>query len=322
MRYTLAPVFAVIAVLVLGACSGGSSSDDGGLDKIKIGVIPIADVAPLYLAREKGIFAEHGLEVEFAEAAGGAALIPAVVSGDYDYAFSNLVSLAVATSKGLPLKVVAAGASSTGIPGADFGAVMTKPDSAINEPVDLVGRRIAVNALSSVNEMLVKERVEQDGGDASKVQFVELPHSDMPAALDRGDVDAIWEVEPFLTSIRAGGAKEVWSLYAEAFPDLTVATYFTTAQRIASDSDQVRRFYDALIEAYAYANEHDAEVRAALSQYTSIDPATASAIVLPAWPSAINTASVQFQLDTAQKWNLIGDGDVNLDGLIAEGGTQ
>lgn len=321
MNLSLA-VTAIAASLLLSACGGSDpSSSEGGIDKITIGVIPIADVAPLYLARDKGIFAKHDLEVEFKEAAGGAALIPAVVSGDYDFAFSNFVSLAIARSKGLPLTVVSAGSSSTGVPGKDFGAIMTTSDSGITKPTDLVGKRIAVNSLGNINEMLIEERVEQDGGDASKIKFVELAHPDMPAALERGDVDAIWEVEPFLNSIRSAGDKEVWSLYAEAHADLNVAAYFTTEQHLAEDSDQVKRFNDAVTEAFEYANAHDDEVRAALTEYTSIDAKTADAMVLPAWPSTINTDSVQFQLDTAKKWKLTSD-DVKLKDLISSGAGQ
>ena len=48
--------------------------------------------------------------------------MPAVVSGQYQFGFSNVVSLLIATSRDLPLKVVANGNNSTGVDGQDFGS--------------------------------------------------------------------------------------------------------------------------------------------------------------------------------------------------------
>src|SRR5688500_18059927 len=83
----------VVAAAVPGACGG-----DGDLDTVRVGVVPIADVAPLYLGREKGFFADEGLDVEPQPATGGAAITPAVVDGDLEFGFSNTISLLIAAA--------------------------------------------------------------------------------------------------------------------------------------------------------------------------------------------------------------------------------
>ncbi|HXF02613.1 MAG TPA: ABC transporter substrate-binding protein, partial [Arthrobacter sp.] len=85
---------ALAAVLALTACGGGSPSGgggetapagggeaSGGMTKINVGVIPIVDVAPIYLGKEEGFFEEEGLDLELTLAQGGAAIIPAITSG-------------------------------------------------------------------------------------------------------------------------------------------------------------------------------------------------------------------------------------------------
>jgi len=67
------------------------------------------------------------------------------------FGFSNTTSLLLANSQGLPLKVVAAGVSSTGEDGKDFGAVIVKADSPIRSAKDLAGKRVAVNTLKNIN---------------------------------------------------------------------------------------------------------------------------------------------------------------------------
>ena len=108
--------------LVLTSCGGGedapadgdNAAEDGELTQVSIGVIPIVDVAPIYLGAKEGIFEEHGLELDLTLAQGGAAIIPAVQSGDFDFGFSNVTSLVIGQSQGLPLQLVAPGPQTTG----------------------------------------------------------------------------------------------------------------------------------------------------------------------------------------------------------------
>src|SRR4051812_8121953 len=76
---------------------------------LKVGVIPITDVAPLYLGMQKGFFEAEHLVIEPQLAEGGAAIIPAVLSGDYQFGFSNTTSLVIAASKNLPVQIVTNG---------------------------------------------------------------------------------------------------------------------------------------------------------------------------------------------------------------------
>ena len=75
---------AAASLLVLTSCGGGddaptdteqeAAQDGGELTQISVGVIPIVDVAPIYLGVQEGIFEEHGLDVELTLAQGGAAI--------------------------------------------------------------------------------------------------------------------------------------------------------------------------------------------------------------------------------------------------------
>ena len=78
-------------------------------ETLKIGLIPIADVAPVFLGQKQGFFKEEDITLEPQFAAGGAAITPAVVSGDFDIGFSNTVSMLIAASKDLPIQIISQG---------------------------------------------------------------------------------------------------------------------------------------------------------------------------------------------------------------------
>ena len=77
------------------AAGCGSSGDDsgeasgGGTQQVKVGVIPIVDVAPIYLGKQKGFFTNRNIELTLETGQGGAAIVPGVVSGQFQFGFST-----------------------------------------------------------------------------------------------------------------------------------------------------------------------------------------------------------------------------------------
>jgi len=302
MRRLLATTAALALATTLAACGGDGSDDSssggggGGSDEvrsIRVGVIPIVDVAPIYLGVEQGFFEDRNIDVELVPGSGGAAAVPGVVSGDYDFSFGNVTSILLAGSEGLPLRVVANGVSSTGDVATDFSAVVVPANSPIQSVADLEGKRVAVNNLKNIGEVTIRKGIEDAGGDPSNVEFLELPFPEMPAAVAGGNVDAAWVVEPFVTVATGQGARAIFYPFAEPIEDLTVATYFTTEQVIQEDPDLVDDFQAAINESLEYANSNPDEVRRILLTYTQIPPAAAEQIRLPSWPQEVNWDSIE-----------------------------
>jgi NitT/TauT family transport system substrate-binding protein len=299
---------AAFLMLAAAACGGsdepakpGASGGTGGApEKISVGVIAIVDVAPIYLGKEKGFFRSRGMELTLETSQGGAAIVPGVVSGQFQFGFSNVTSLLLAQSKGAPVKVVCNGVASTGLSGKDYGGVVVKADSPITSARGLAGKSVAVNTLKNIGDTTVRAAVRKDGGDGKTVKFVEMAFPDMGAALQANRVDAIWVVEPFLTAATdAGGRVVAWN-YVVAAPDLTVATYFTSTQVAGGKPDLVKRFTAAMKESLQYADAHPDEVRGILATYTQIKPEVAAKLTLPKWPQEINKESVLTLANLAQ----------------------
>jgi len=292
--------------LVVGALLAGcGSSPSSSVDKINVGVIAILDVAPIYLGQEKGFFASRDIELTLTTAQGGAAIVPAVLNEQYQFGFSNMVSLLLARSQGIKLKVVSNGNNSTGVDGADFGSVLVRGDSPIQNAADLAGRSIAVNTLRNIVDTTVRASVRKAAADPKTLRFTELPFPDMPAALEGGKVDAAFMVEPFQSAARAQGARSVASSYVDAAPNLTVAAYFTSESLLARDPDLARRFTEAMRESLAYADAHPDEARRVIGTYTKITPEVIAQVTLPKWPPDVNRASVQTLADLALQDGLL-----------------
>lgn len=316
---------AAAGLLVLTSCGGGedapaegeTAAQDGGLTEVSIGVIPIVDVAPIYLGVQEGIFEDHGLDVELTLAQGGAAIIPAVQSGDFDFGFSNITSLVIGKSKGLPLQVVAPGPQTTGEAGDDFSSLLVPEDSDAESIVDLESQRVAVNTLNNINDTVLKEGVRQEGGDRDSMDLVEVAFPDMGGQLESGNVDAIMAVEPFATMAMNEGAREIYSPYAQPIEDLTIAAYFASTDRIEEDPETVDAFIAAMKESQQYAEDHPDDAKAILSEYTEIEPDVVDELTMPKFPQQVTRDSIQRIIDLSEETGLI-DETVNIDDLLHE----
>jgi NitT/TauT family transport system substrate-binding protein len=323
MRRLLAPLAAV--ALLLTACGGGSSdsnssaagSSSGGTTKVSVGVIPIVDVAPIYLGKEQGFFSDRGIDLNLVQTTGGAASVPGVIAGDFQYSFANITSVLLAQSTGLPLRVIAEGNSSTGDEKADFAGIVVPPGSTITSPKQLEGKTVAVNNLKNIGEVTIRKAIEDDGGNPDNVKFAELAFPDMPAALANGQVDAAWLVEPFFTVAKQAGNVLISSNLATAAPDLTIGTYFTTEQQIKQNPELTKNFQAAIQESLKYAQDNPDEVRRILLTYTKIDPAVAQALTLPAFPQEVNAASVQTMADLMVKYGMT-EKQPDVDAVLAQ----
>lgn len=303
--------------LLLAACgsnggespgAGGGATGGGGggeTTAVTVGVIPIVDVAPIYLGKEKGFFEEEGLELTLETAQGGAAIVPGVVSGQYQFGFSNTISLLLASSKNLPLKVVSNGVAASADPQQDFGGIVVKGDSPIQSFADLAGKKIAVNTLNNIQTTTINELVRAAGADPSGIQYVELAFPDIAPAVAKGDVDAGQLVEPFLTIAKDQGDRNIGSNYAGVMPELTVAMYFTSTNYAESNPEVVEAFTAAMKKSLAYAAANPDEARAVLGTYTKIDQAVSEKVTLPGWPEEINRESVQKLSELAQQDKLL-----------------
>jgi len=302
MRRHLAALALVTVLAATTACGSNSANTPapapGQPEKVTVGVIAILDVAPIYLGKQKGFFTKRNIDLDLVTASGGAAIVPAVVSGQYQFGFSNVISLLLASSNGLPLKVVSNGNNSTGVDN-DFASLLVKADSPIKTPADLAGKKVAANTLKNIVDTSVRASVRKAGGDPKAVNFVELPFPQQPAALQSGQVDAVFVVEPFQQAVLAQGGRKIASSYVDAAPNLTVAMYFSSQQTIAAKPDLVKRFTEAMKESLAYADAHPDEARAIIGTYTQIAPDTIAKMTLPKWPAEVNRASVQTLADLA-----------------------
>ena len=296
MRRLVALLFAFM--LVAAACGSddeGSAESDaptGAPEKadIKLGIIPIADLAPVFIGIEQGFFADEGLTVATEFAQGGAAAIPAVISGDIDFAFGAYPSFFSAVQEGLPLLIATEANRAAPL----FGGLYSMPDSGIESPADMAGSTVAVNTLNNLVQLAVEAQLVDAGLSLDDITLVEIPFPDMVATLERGDVDVISVVEPFGTIARNSlNATLVTDMFAGRIADFPVAGFYVTESFAEANPNTVAAFNRAFAKAVDYANTTPDAVPEILPTYTSATLESAKTLNYPLFVAGIDAGVIQ-----------------------------
>ena len=182
-----AAAVAATLALVAGCSSDGdtASTNGEGLTNLSVTSVGLCNELSQY-AKEKGVFAKHGLNVELLPVQSGSAGIAAMQAGEVDVVFSSPQSVLSAADASIPIKIVA----NSGLTTEDSQALVVGTDSPINSAADLQGKTVAVNDLNGTIVLLTNEWVERAAGAKSTVKFVALPFPDIAPAAVNGSVDA------------------------------------------------------------------------------------------------------------------------------------
>lgn len=206
----------------------------------------------VYVAQEKGYFEEEGLKVEIAQPPeDGAEALVASGKAQFGVSFQDSMAPAVAGENSLPITAVAA------LIQHNTSGIVSRAGEGMDTPKGMEGKKYATWDMP-VEKAMLKNVIEGDGGDFSKVELIPSTVTDEVSALQSKSVDAIWIFYAW-----AGVATEVAGLETDyfAFADLNpVFDYYTPVliannEFLKKDPDTAKAFLRAVKKGYEDAVE-------------------------------------------------------------------
>ena len=157
---------AIRALSIIAALTASGTASAQQVDTpLRVGVLPIADVAPLYLGISKGFFKREHLAIEPVPALSGAVTLAAVASGDNQLGYGNVVSLMLANAHGIPVEAVTNGSQTFGDSKHQAGVLVVPGNGSIRTLADLQGKIIGVNQINGMLDVTLKSVLIRRGVD-------------------------------------------------------------------------------------------------------------------------------------------------------------
>ena len=237
----------------------------GAAPPIHVGYLGTSGDAGIFIALDKGYFAEQGLTVSPERFGVGADQMALLGAGRLDVASgAPSPTLFNAVSRGLPISVVADKGSLR--KGFGFNVLVVRKaliDSGQYKGLsDLRGRVIAAPTASVVNfeDYLI---LKKGGLTPRDVTIEDIGFQDQPAAMANGRIDAAVMVEPFGTATESRGVGKIVMTLDQLLPDFQVALIYYNTSWARAHSDDARRWMVAYVKALRYYNDalHNSQIR-------------------------------------------------------------
>jgi NitT/TauT family transport system substrate-binding protein len=271
---------------------------------VRIGTMSLDPFGEAYYGVERGFFRDNGINATLTTLGNGSTIIQAVLGGDLDVGMSNIVNVAVAVTKGIPVVMIAPAALYSAKH--SYSRLCVAKNSPFKSAKDLEGGTIAVSALNDFNQLGVAAWLEHNGVAPGKVKFVELKFPEMGAALLRGTVQAATIAEPALSgAVKSGEVRLFADVYGVIAPEFTNIIWFTTKAWLQKNPDVAKRLLTGIYAAGRWGNANPALSAEILARVSKTDPAVVNSMTRALYATQNDPKYVQAPLDFATRYGLL-----------------
>ena len=264
MDKKLLALFGALAMLAVPLGSSPGRAEEP--TKLALGYGLTSDYLPAYIAKDNGIFAKHGLDVEMKAVTSSSLAPPALLSNSLQISQATPPNLLLANDGGMDLVSVAGvGRLTAAHP---HTSLVTHPGFTIDKPQDLIGKKIAVPGISSAMDLVLRKWLLDGHVKLDQVTIVEAPFQQMGDMLKSGQLDAAFQFEPLLSrTLAAGSAVKSLDIMSMANPDVLGAIYASTREWANAHRAAIIAFNQSLAEGIAFEKEHPDEAHKIEAKY-------------------------------------------------------
>ena len=217
--------FITVSLLIISGCGDKSGSgsekkmqsgamNEAPLKKLRIGWVFAMANAPALIAKEKGYFAEEGLDVEIVSFTSGPIVHQALAAGELDMAYIGSPPVYHWYSRGLKSQIIAK---------VNYGqaAVIARKDSGIDDLKGLESKKLAGVRKGSGMDVLLRGYVLGEAANIKpdeQVTIIPMPPGNMGSSVEAGVTDAAFIWEPFTSQYLLRGKIKVVFDVNQAMP--------------------------------------------------------------------------------------------------------
>lgn len=261
-------------------CSAGvGRCDERSACEIRFGTLPVLQALPLFVARDKGLFAKEKLNVELVPFNTASERDIALTAKTIDGDIGDLFSAAILRGNGLDIAVVAANYDSR--TGGRMFAIAVKPGSKHSTLKDLAGVPIGISS-HSVNHYVTESLMELSGVAKERIETVESKNIGLRLQmLLSGMLEAATLPEPLATAAVSKGAL---ALGDDSALSVTQTVLMFSSPFLKKRPECLRAFLRAVGEANDLINSDPDSVRRVMVENCQLPEALADKYPVPRFP--------------------------------------
>lgn len=268
----------LILTLSLTACGLAPQAESTNL---KMGLLPILDTLPFYVADQEGYFAAEGVQVEFVPVKSAQERDALMQAGELDGMLNDLISVGLFNRDAAQIKIVAT--ARRAYPGAPQFRVLAAPDSNISSVQDLAGVPVGVSQ-NTVIAYITDRLLEGEGLSPDQIKILEV--TAIPVRFEQlmaNQIQAATLPDPLGQGAIAAGAKLVVDDSQYGQYSQSVLSFSTTA--IESKPNTIKKFLKAWDQAVGDLNSHPEQFSDLLIEKGRVPESIQGSYRMPPFPA-------------------------------------
>ncbi|MBR0869416.1 ABC transporter substrate-binding protein [Bradyrhizobium tropiciagri] len=277
----------------------------GGAAPVKIRVASVISAAwlPLWVAKDKGIFLQHGLDVEIMTVQNLSTTIGAL-GRQLDISGATAIDIVKAAAGGLDV---------VGVSGNTFETaanqqmrLIANSQSGITSIGQLHGKTVGTPSINGVVHIATLLGLKRAGVDPKGVRFLEMTFANMADQLKAQRVDAVEAVEPFVSAMKKAGQIDLGDPMLQVADPVTLTCWMANGAWARANPDVIARWIAALDEARAFIAAHPKDAREILAKWTRLPGEVIESIVLPTYGTSLTAKDVAAWVEATRETGQLG----------------
>lgn len=274
-------------VVLLSACAPQPRT----VKTLKIAVLPIIDTLPMYVAQQEGLFAKHGVNVEFIPVASAPERDQLIAARGADGTINETLAVMLFNKENVQMQVVRYALRPTESKGHFF--ILASGKSGISSLEELKGVEIGVSQ-GTVIEYVTERILQTNGFTPDEIKTIAVPKiPDRMSLLASGELKAGVMPDPLASLVVSQGGVIVAD--DSSYPEYGFSVISFRKDIVDANPEAIKAFLAAVEEATGLLNADPARYKNVLSEQKLVPPPLLEAYQAPAFPAA--------GVPTEEEWN-------------------
>mgnify|MGYP001250027660 FL=1 len=278
--------------LTLAACTPKATPQP----PLRVAVLPVLDVLPLYVAQQQGYFTEAGVQVELVPVGSAPERDQLMQSGQIDGMLNELVTTLYYNRDSSRVKIVRFARIAT----QEYPVfrILAAKDSGITSVEGLKGVAIGISN-GTIIEYMADRVLTHAGLTPAEIQKIAVPKiADRTALLESGELKAAVMPDPLASLLLQKGATLV--IDDTSLPEVSNSVFTFSVQTLTSRPADVQAFLAAVEKAVLDINADKAKYKDLMVELKLVPPSVVGDYQVPTFPTASVPSQAQF--DDALAW--------------------
>jgi len=294
-RWDFRFLFVVLVALLTVSLAGCGTEEPTTL---KMALLPIVDVLPMYVAEQNGYFEAQDIQIELVPVKSARERDALIQAGEVDGMLTDVPGVGLFNQETVQVKIVAT--ARRAYPGSPLFRLLAAPGSQIDAAIDLAGVKIGISQ-NTVIEYITDRMLEKSGLGTDQIAIEEI--KDIPVRFEQlmnGQLQAATLPDPLASGAIVAGARLV--VDDSQFMGYSQSVLAFNLQALEDKSQTVDKFLAAWNKAVADLNSDPEAYRDLLIEKGRVPESVQDSYAMPPFPEGEITSPDQW--DDVVAWLL------------------